>query len=55
MQHPIVALVCGKKRNGWVAHVRIADLIPKCLRLIPWFPLTILFLWSLNFWGDPPE
>ena len=46
MQHLIVALVCGKKRNGWVAHVGIADLIPKCLRLIPWFPLIILFLWS---------
>jgi hypothetical protein len=29
MQHRIVALVCGKKRNGWVAHVGIADLISK--------------------------
>jgi hypothetical protein len=51
MQHLIVALVSGKKRHGWVAHVGIADLIPKCRRLIPWSPLIILFLWSLNFGG----
>jgi len=34
LQHLIVVLVPGKKRNGWVAHVGIADLIPKCLRLV---------------------
>ena len=54
MQHLIVALVSGKKKNGWVAHVGIADLIPKCLRLIL-RPFDDSVLMIPKLWRDPPE
>ena len=54
MQHLIVALVSGKKKNGWVAHVGIADLIPKCLRLIL-RPSDHSVLMIPKLWRDPPE
>jgi hypothetical protein len=55
MQHLIVALVSGKKRHGWVAHVGIADLIPKCRRLIPSVSFDHSILMVPELWGNPPE
>lgn len=54
MQHVSVALEVGIKRQGWVAHIGVADLIPKCLRPFPPCLIT-LFSRSLNLLGDPPE
>ena len=42
MQHLVVALDSGRRSNGWVAQVGVADL--RCLRLIPSFALSTLFL-----------
>ena len=51
LQHLIVALVPGKKRNGWGSACWNSRLDPKVSASRLPFLLITLFLWSLKFGG----
>jgi hypothetical protein len=55
MQHITVALVLGIKRKRWAAHIGLAHLVSRCLRLIPPFCFDHSILMAPELLGDLPE